>query len=121
MAGLATFRSGMLNVMRNTIVFSLSVKVKLNTDICLVCFSTVVPKSLAHVTEKWISKIAWASFLLVSTQIKLKEDRATFDRLAIRFPSVLTWDWKKSKISGGCIISRVEGARSSFNKHLLFL
>ena len=57
-----------------------------NTDVFLVCFSRLVPKSLENVSEKWIPEIRrhcpGTPFLLVGTQIDLKEDRATIDRLA---------------------------------------
>ena len=49
-----------------------------NTDICLVCFSTVVPKSLENVDSR--------------DQIDLQEDRATMDRFASN---------KKAPISSG--------------------
>ena len=56
------------------------------TDVFLVCFSTVVPKSLERVSEKFIPEIIHhcpgTPFLLVGTQLDLKEDRATVDRLA---------------------------------------
>ena len=52
----------------------------------LVCFSTVDPKSLESVSEKFIPEIIrhcpGTPFLLVGTQLDLKEDRATVDRLA---------------------------------------
>ena len=57
-----------------------------NTDVFLVCFSTVVPKSLERVCEKMIPEIMHhcpgTPFLLVGTQLDLKEDRATIDKLA---------------------------------------
>ena len=56
------------------------------TDVFLVCFSTVVPKSLERVSEKFIPEIIHhcpgTPFLLVGTQLDLKEDRATIDKLA---------------------------------------
>ena len=57
-----------------------------NADVFLVCFSTVDSKSLENVSEKWIPEISChcpgTPFLLVGTQLDLKEDRATIDRLA---------------------------------------
>ena len=56
------------------------------TDVVLVCFSTVVPESLENVSKKWVPEIQQhcpgTPFLLVGTQIDLKEDRATIDKLA---------------------------------------
>ena len=56
------------------------------TAVFLVCFSTVDPKSLERVSEKWIPEIIHhcpgTPFFLVGTQLDLKEDRATVDRLA---------------------------------------
>ena len=56
------------------------------TDVFLVCFSTVVPESLENVSKKWVPEIQQhcpgTPFLLVGTQIDLKEDRATIDKLA---------------------------------------
>ena len=57
-----------------------------NTDVFLVCFSTVDPKSLESVSEKWIPEIIHhcpgTPFLLVGTQLDLKEDRSKVDRFA---------------------------------------
>ena len=57
-----------------------------NTDVFLVCFATVVPKTLENVSEKWVPEISHycpgTPFLLVGTQLDLKEDRATIDKLA---------------------------------------
>ena len=50
-----------------------------NTDVFLVCFSTVEPKSLENVSEKWIPEISrhcpGTLFFLVGTQIDLKVSR----------------------------------------------
>ena len=57
-----------------------------DTGVVLVCFSTVVPESLENVSKKWVPEIQQhcpgTPFLLVGTQIDLKEDRATIDKLA---------------------------------------
>ena len=59
------------------------------TDVFLVCFSTVIPESLENVSKKWIPKIRdynptekVPTLLLVGTQIDLRQDRATLDKLA---------------------------------------
>ena len=62
------------------------------TDVFLVCFSTVIPESLENVSKKWIPKIMdycihnrglpFLISLLVGTQIDLRQDRATLDKLA---------------------------------------
>ena len=58
-------------------------------DVFLVCFSTVIPESLENVSKKWIPKIMdynltekVPTLLLVGTQIDLRQDRATLDKLA---------------------------------------
>ena len=61
-------------------------------DVFLVCFSTVIPESLENVSKKWIPKIRdycihnrglpFPIILLVGTQIDLRQDRATLDKLA---------------------------------------
>ena len=58
-------------------------------DVFLVCFSTVIPESLENVSKKWIPKIRdynptekVPTLLLVRTQIDLRQDRATLDKLA---------------------------------------
>ena len=65
-----------------------------NADFFLVCFSTVDPKSLENVSEKWIPEISrhcpGTPFFLVGTQIDLKEDRATMDRLASKNQALIS-------------------------------
>ena len=67
-----------------------------NTDVFLVCFSTVDPKSFESVSEKFISEIIHhcpeTPFLLVGTQLDLKEDRATVDRLASKNQAPISSD-----------------------------
>ena len=64
-----------------------------NTDMFLICFSTVDPKSLENVRRKWIPEINhWVPetpFLLVGTKIDLREDRATLDFLVQKNDSVI--------------------------------
>ena len=78
------FQSSILQALRSTTVYDLWHI--LNTDVVLVCFSTVVPESLENVSKKWVPEIQQhcpgTPFLLVGTQIDLKEDRATIDKLA---------------------------------------
>jgi cell division control protein 42 len=56
------------------------------TDVFLVCFSVVSPSSFENVKEKWVPEIAHhcpkKPFLLVGTQVDLRDDRATIDKLA---------------------------------------
>merc|ERR1711990_931870 len=56
------------------------------TDVFLVCFSTVSPSSFENVKEKWVPEITHhcqkTPFLLVGTQIDLRDDAATIDKLA---------------------------------------
>ncbi|KAL6440974.1 hypothetical protein ACFW04_003391 [Cataglyphis niger] len=56
------------------------------TDVFLVCFSVVSPSSFENVKEKWVPEITHhcqkTPFLLVGTQIDLRDDAATIEKLA---------------------------------------
>jgi cell division control protein 42 len=56
------------------------------TDVFLVCFSVVAPASFENVREKWVPEIAHhctrTPFLLVGTQIDLRDDIAVVEKLA---------------------------------------
>ena len=56
------------------------------TDVFLVCFSVVSPSSFENVKEKWVPEITHhcqkTPFLLVGTQIDLRDDAATVEKLA---------------------------------------
>ena len=56
------------------------------TDVFLVCYSVVSPSSFENVKEKWVPEITHhcqrTPFLLVGTQIDLRDDAATIDKLA---------------------------------------
>ncbi|KFM68168.1 Cdc42-like protein, partial [Stegodyphus mimosarum] len=56
------------------------------TDVFLVCFSVVSPSSFENVKEKWIPEITRhcqeTPFLLVGTQIDLRDDVETVEELA---------------------------------------
>ena len=55
------------------------------TDVFLVCFSVVSPSSFENVKEKWVPEITHhcqkTPFLLVGTQIDLRDDAATIEKL----------------------------------------
>lgn len=55
------------------------------TDVFLVCFSVVSPSSFENVKEKWVPEITHhcqkTPFLLVGTQIDLRDDNATIEKL----------------------------------------
>ena len=57
-----------------------------HTDVFLVCFSTAIPSSFENVKEKWAPEITHHSpktpFLLVGTQIDLRDDADTIVKLA---------------------------------------
>ena len=57
-----------------------------HTDVFLVCFSTAIPSSFENVKEKWTPEITHHSpktpFLLVGTQIDLRDDADTIVKLA---------------------------------------
>jgi len=56
------------------------------TDIFLVCFCVVKPSSYDNVKKKWVPEILHhcqkTPFLLVGTQVDLREDGNTLDKLA---------------------------------------
>jgi len=56
------------------------------TDVFLVCFSVVEPSSFQNVRDKWVPEITrhcpTTPFLLVGTQIDLRDDPSHIDRLA---------------------------------------
>ncbi|MGH0185015.1 UNVERIFIED_CONTAM: hypothetical protein FKN15_018232, partial [Acipenser sinensis] len=56
------------------------------TDVFLVCFSVVSPSSFENVREKWIPEISHhcprTPFLLVGTQVDLRDDPNTVEKLA---------------------------------------
>ncbi|XP_057689813.1 cell division cycle 42, like isoform X1 [Corythoichthys intestinalis] len=56
------------------------------TDVFLVCFSVVSPSSFENVKEKWVPEISHhcprTPFLLVGTQVDLREDSNTIEKLA---------------------------------------
>ncbi|XP_053465147.1 cell division control protein 42 homolog [Nycticebus coucang] len=56
------------------------------TDVFLVCFSVVSPSSFENVKEKWVPEITHhcpkIPFLLVETQINLRDDPSTIEKLA---------------------------------------
>jgi len=57
------------------------------TDVFLVCFSVVNHSSYQNVKEKWVPEILHhcqkTPFLIVGTQVDLREDRFTLNELAI--------------------------------------
>uniref|UniRef100_T1E8E5 Cdc42 homolog n=1 Tax=Anopheles aquasalis TaxID=42839 RepID=T1E8E5_ANOAQ len=56
------------------------------TDVFLVCFSVVSPSSFENVKEKWVPEITHhcqkTPFLLVGTQIDLRDENSTLEKLA---------------------------------------
>ena len=57
-----------------------------STDVVLICFSVIMPSSLENILEKWIPEVRHycptAPFLLVGTQIDLREDKESLQQLA---------------------------------------
>lgn len=55
------------------------------TDLCLVCYSVVTPTSFENVQEKWVPEVNHycpdKPFLLVGTQIDLRTDTSTLEKL----------------------------------------
>uniref|UniRef100_A0A673BPI5 Cell division control protein 42 homolog n=1 Tax=Sphaeramia orbicularis TaxID=375764 RepID=A0A673BPI5_9TELE len=66
------------------------------TDVFLVCFSVVSPSSFENVKEKWVPEISHhcpqTPFLLVGTQMDLRDDTNTLERLAKNKQRVLNWE-----------------------------
>ncbi|KAI1715782.1 ras family domain-containing protein [Ditylenchus destructor] len=57
-----------------------------NADVILICFSLVSPASFENVREKWVHEIRHyckdVPYILIGTQVDLREDAATIDMLA---------------------------------------
>ena len=56
-----------------------------NTDVFLMCFSTVNPNSLANIKEKWaveVRKYYNAPIVLVGTQTDLRDNQSIIEKLA---------------------------------------
>ncbi|KAI9189321.1 Rho GTPase [Blastocladiella emersonii ATCC 22665] len=66
------------------------------TDVFLVCFSVVSPSSFENVREKWYPEVHHhcpsVPCLLVGTQVDLRDDPATLDRLAKQRQKPITAD-----------------------------
>ncbi|XP_039878975.1 cell division control protein 42 homolog [Simochromis diagramma] len=67
----------------------------LQTDILLLCFSVVSPSSFKNITEKWVPEISHhcpgTPFLLVGTQVHLRDDSDTLEELAQRNQHAVTF------------------------------
>lgn len=66
------------------------------TDVFLVCFSVVSPSSFENVREKWVPEISHhcqrTPFLLVGTQVDLRDDSSTLEKLAKNKQRALTYE-----------------------------
>ncbi|KAF5285736.1 hypothetical protein FQR65_LT02264 [Abscondita terminalis] len=66
------------------------------TDVFLVCFSVVSPSSFKNVKEKWVPEITHhcgnTPFLLVGTQIHLRDDVTTIEKLAEKQQTSITME-----------------------------
>ncbi|XP_019206336.1 cell division control protein 42 homolog [Oreochromis niloticus] len=65
------------------------------TDVFLVCFSVVSPSSFQNVAEKWVPEISLhcpgTPFLLVGTQVHLRDDSDTLEKLANKKQQAVTF------------------------------
>ncbi|XP_039461003.1 cdc42 homolog isoform X2 [Oreochromis aureus] len=65
------------------------------TDILLLCFSVVSPSSFKNITERWVPEISHycpgTPFLLVGTQVHLRDDSNTLEKLAERKQHAVTF------------------------------
>ncbi|KAM9737431.1 cell division control protein 42 homolog isoform 2-T3 [Menidia menidia] len=66
------------------------------TDVFLVCFSIISPSSFENVREKWVPEISHfcpgIPFLLVGTQMELRDDRSTLEKLARKKEQPVTYE-----------------------------
>lgn len=66
------------------------------TDVFLVCFSVVSPSSFENVKEKWVPEITHhcqkTPFLLVGTQIDLRDDVGVIEKLAKNKQKPITFE-----------------------------
>ncbi|XP_055953402.1 cell division control protein 42 homolog [Argiope bruennichi] len=57
-----------------------------NAHVLLVCFSVVLPSSIENIKAEWIPQITYhcpeTPYILVGTQIDLREDKRTIEKLA---------------------------------------
>ncbi len=65
------------------------------TDVFLVCFSVMSPSSYENIKEKWIPEILHycpnTAFLIVGTQIDLREDPDKIKKLTANFKKPITF------------------------------
>ncbi|XP_063321641.1 cell division control protein 42 homolog [Pelmatolapia mariae] len=66
------------------------------TDVFLVCFSVVSPSTFENVTDKWVPEILRCCpktpFLLVGTQVDLRNDKNTLEQLIKKKKQALTFE-----------------------------
>lgn len=66
------------------------------TDVFLVCFSTVFPSSLVNIQKQWIAEIRKycpvTPFLLIGTKIDIRDDREEIERLLKKKERPITYD-----------------------------
>jgi cell division control protein 42 len=65
------------------------------TDVFLVCFSVMFPASYENIKEKWIPEILHycpkTPFLIVGTQIDMREDAAAIKKLTDNYKKPITF------------------------------
>ncbi|XJO70880.1 hypothetical protein BDV3_000491 [Batrachochytrium dendrobatidis] len=80
------------------------------TDVFLVCFSVVSPASFENVKEKWFPEVRHhcpgVPCLIVGTQMDLRDDNATIEKLAKNRQKPITTDSGDQEVSTA--ISRIE-------------
>lgn len=66
------------------------------TDVFLVCFSTVFPSSLVNIKNTWMSEIRKycpsTPFLLIGTKVDLREDKEELERLLKKKERPITYE-----------------------------
>ncbi|XP_077869147.1 cell division control protein 42 homolog [Saccoglossus kowalevskii] len=100
------------------------------TDVILVCFSVVSPSSFESVKYKWIPEIKKhcprTHFMLVGTQVELREDAATVEKLQQNKMKPITAEEAKALAEAShaykyveCSVSTQEGVKNVFDEAAL--
>lgn len=70
------------------------------TDIFIMCFSTILPESFINIREKWVQEISHycpdTPFILVATKIDLRDDPTTIEKLRKKGQKPITFSQGES-------------------------
>ncbi|KAH9399038.1 Rho GTPase [Tyrophagus putrescentiae] len=91
------------------------------TDVFLVCFSVVSPSSFENVREKWVPEITHhcqkTPFLLVGTQIDLRDEASTIEKLSKNKQKPITQE--AGREAGQGAEGRQRGLKNVFDEAIL--